>query len=109
MQPPPIEGKRPKSRLGNKNIRNTNELGLKIPSKIVEDYEPDLDAHANLLGPEFSYIEEAKQKMNKAWDEYTKKREKILEQTKKGGKRSHTKRSHTKRSHTRRHTRRPRT
>lgn len=65
MEPPEIvKYRRPKARLTNRNRKNINEYGLKIPSKNSRNYEPNVNDHA-LLWESTGYNFKVKAKANR--------------------------------------------
>ena len=80
LQPPAIVRYRvPKPRITNRV--NTNEYGLKIPSRQVVNYEPGINDHAPLfnISSGFNYRVEAKRKMNETWATYLAERKEAKE------------------------------
>ena len=76
-QPPAIVRYRePKPRFT--NTVNTDEFGLKIPSRQVVNYEPGINENAPLfdVASGFNYRVEAKRKMKQTWATYLAQREK---------------------------------
>lgn len=76
-QPPAIVRYRePKPRFT--NTVNTDEFGLKIPSRQVVNYEPGINENAPLfdVASGFNYRVEAKRKMKETWAKYLAEREK---------------------------------
>jgi hypothetical protein len=81
MEPPAIEKyRKPKPRLSRHNRNEINSRGIKVPSKKVENYEPNVNDHAllwnsgALTGKTFNYRTKAKANQKNSWNGYLKQR-----------------------------------
>jgi hypothetical protein len=81
MEPPAIEKyRKPRPRLTRNNRKEINSRGITVPSRKVQNYEPNVNDHAllwnsgALTGKPFNYRAKAKVNQKNSWNNYLKQR-----------------------------------
>jgi len=81
MEPPAIEKyRKPKPRLTRNNRKEINSRGITVPSRKLENYEPNVNEHTllwnsgTLTGKPFNYKTKAKANQKNSWEAYLKQR-----------------------------------
>ena len=81
MEPPAIEKyRKPKPRLTRNNRKEINSRGITVPSRKLQNYEPNVNDHAllwnsgALTGKPFNYKAKAKVNFKNTWNGYLQQR-----------------------------------